>query len=293
MVSPPAGSGRLKNKPMSSQRPSLPRVRKRFGQHFLVDTQVLEAIAALGTKDQADGDRVVEIGPGRGALTRPLLSRVDRLVAIEIDRDLVAHLRDNLTDQKLHLIEGDVLSVDLDALAADEGASRLLVVGNLPYNISAPVLFKLRDHAHLVRRAVLTLQKEVAERLVAAPGGRQYSLVTVLLEQCAHMEIHQTIPPSAFHPVPKVDSAVLEIRFEPQRVAVQNLALFERVVRAAFSLRRKMLRNSLQPLIPTLQARGLSLEDMADEAQIDLTQRAENLSVDQYATLTRVIDTAG
>ncbi|MBT4611179.1 MAG: hypothetical protein HOC05_14135, partial [Gemmatimonadetes bacterium] len=105
--------------------------------------------------------------------------------------------------------------------------------------------------------------------------------------------IHQTIPPGAFRPVPKVESAVLEIRFEPQRVAVQNMVLFERVVRAAFSLRRKMLRNSLQPLTDTLKARGLSLEDMAAEAQIDLTQRAENLSVDQYATLTRVIDTAG
>ncbi len=234
----------------------------------------------------------MEIGPGRGALTRPLLSRLDRLVAIEIDRDLVAHLQQDLSDPRLHLIEGDVLSVDFETLATAEQVKRLIVVGNLPYNISAPVLFKLRDHAHLIRRAVLTLQREVAERLVATPGGRQYSLVTVLLGQCAEIEIHQTLPPGAFRPVPKVESAVIEIRFEPQRVPVENIALFERIVRSAFGQRRKMLRNSLQSLAQSLKSKGLSLDQVADEAQIDLTQRAENLSVAQFAMLTHVADTA-
>lgn len=275
--------------PPPRRRDSLPRARKRFGQHFLVDNQALEAIAMLATQD-IEQDRVVEIGPGRGALTRPLLARVDRLVAIEIDRDLVAHLQAELDDPKLQVIEGDVLSVDLEALAASENSQRLLVTGNLPYNISAPVLFKLREHAQLVRRAVLTLQKEVAERLVAQPGNRQYSLVTVLLGQCAHVEIHFTIPRGAFRPVPKVESAVLEICFEPQRVPVQNLQLFERIVRSAFSQRRKMLRNSLQSLNDVLQNRGLNLEEAASRANVDLTQRAENLSVEQYAILTRVID---
>ncbi|MBT6145114.1 MAG: ribosomal RNA small subunit methyltransferase A [Gemmatimonadetes bacterium] len=269
----------------------MPRPRKRFGQHFLVDQQALEFIAELAATNRGEA-AVVEIGPGRGALTRPLLGHLDRLVAIEIDRDLVAHLREDLADPRLHLVEADVLDVDFGQLATDEGVERLVIAGNLPYNISAPVMFKLREHADLVDRAVLTLQKEVADRLISSPGSRQYSLVTVLLAQCAQVEIHRYLPRGAFHPVPKVESAILEIRFEPDRVPVADLALFERIVRSAFSQRRKMLRNSLQSLTPLLQEAGVSLEEVCSQAQVDLTLRAENLSVENYATLTRIIDAA-
>ncbi len=276
----------------SPRRPgSLPRPRKRFGQHFLVDQQALAFIADLAATNRGEA-AVIEIGPGRGALTRPLLAHLDHLVAIEIDRDLVAHLREQFADPRLHLIEADVLNVDFSQLATEQGVEKLVVAGNLPYNISAPVMFKLREHAGLIERAVLTLQKEVADRLVASPGGRQYSLVTVLLGQCAHVEIHRYLPRGAFHPVPKVESAILEIRFEPDRVPVVDRSLFERVVRSAFSQRRKMLRNSLQSLTPLLQQAGVSLEEVSAQAGVDLTLRAENLSVEEYATLTRFIDAA-
>lgn len=270
---------------------SPPRPRKRFGQHFLVDQQALDLIADLTARERGDA-AVIEIGPGRGALTRPLLARLDRLIAIEIDFDLVAHLNRELPDPRLHVIEADVLKVDFSQIAADEGVAELVVAGNLPYNISAPVMFKLREHAHLIRRAVLTLQKEVADRLVASPGGRQYSLVTALLGQCATVEIHRYLPRGAFNPVPKVESAILEIRFEPDRVPVADLGLFERIVRSAFGQRRKMLRNSLQSLTPLLQQMETDLDDVAARAQIDLRDRAENLSVEDYATLTRVIHAA-
>ena len=267
--------------------PPLPRARKRFGQHFLTDSSALAAIVDL-VEPEAD-DLVLEVGPGRGALTAPLLQRLQRLVAVEIDRDLVAHLRTRFEEPDLRLIEADILSLELGPLLAEEGRKRLFVVGNLPYNITAPVLFRLREHAGLVRRAVLTLQKEVAERLVATAGSRRYSQLTVQLSQCARMEIVRHIPSSAFRPQPKVDSAVLDIHFVPQRIPVDDMRRFEILVKAAFGQRRKMLRNALQSL-PGLQDDEASISTadlaaLAASAEIDLTQRAEDLSVGQFARL--------
>jgi 16S rRNA (adenine1518-N6/adenine1519-N6)-dimethyltransferase len=272
---------------------SLPRPRKRFGQHFLVDNGVLEDIATRITPEA--NDLVLEIGPGRGALTAPLLQRMERLVAVEIDRDLCAHVGERFSSSSLRVIEGDVLYLDFEQLLQQEKRSSLFVVSNLPYNITAPVLFKLRESAGLVRRAVLTLQKEVAERLVAEPGSRAYSQVTVLLGQCARISIARLIPSTAFKPKPKVDSAVIDVEFLPGRIPVDDLQFFERVVKAAFSQRRKMLRNALRSL-PAADGNGplaaSDLERIAASAEVDLTQRAENLSIGQFSRLASAVGAA-
>lgn len=272
----------------------LPRPRKRFGQHFLIDGSVLQDIAARVTPGPED--LVLEIGPGRGALSAPLRQRLDRLVAVEIDRDLCAHLRERFPEPGMRIIEGDVLQLDLPQLLAEEKRSTLLVVANLPYNITAPVLFRLREHAGIVRRAVLTLQKEVAERLVASPGTKAYSQITVLLSQCARISMVRKIPNTAFRPQPKVDSAVIEVEFQPGRIPVQDLRCFQTVVKTAFSQRRKMLRNTLRSL-PAPDGDGTlqiaALERLAGEADIDLTLRAEDLSVGQFARFASVLGAAG
>lgn len=262
-----------------------PRARKRFGQHYLVDSAVLREIADL--VEPSPEDLVLEVGPGRGALTRPLLERLDRLVAVEIDRDLVAYLRRSLDHPKLRLLEGDVLALDFDRLLADEGRRSLFVVGNLPYNITAPVLFRLRSQARIVRRAILTLQKEVAERLVASAGTKAYSRLTVLLGQCARIEIRRHIASTAFRPRPQVESAVVDLQFVGDRVPVADLRAFEVLVRTAFAQRRKMLRNALQSLP---DAHGgvrapTAVETAARAAEVDLSQRAEDLSIGQFARL--------
>ena len=273
---------------------SLPRARKRFGQHFLVDGGVLQDIAAR--VQPTPEDLVLEIGPGRGALTAPLRERIERLVAIEMDRDLCAHLRERLPEPGTRVLEGDVLRLDLRQLLEEEGRSTLFVVSNLPYNITAPVLFRLREHAGLVHRAVLTLQREVAERLVAPPGTRTYSRLTVLLGQCARVRLARLIPSTAFRPRPKVDSAVIDVEFQPDRVPVDDLRVFEHVVKTAFSQRRKMLRNAWKALsAPDGSGRIATqdLERMAAAADVDLTQRAEDLSIVQYARFASVVGAAG
>ena len=272
--------------PPHSRRPGPPRARKRFGQHFLADAEALAHIADLVRP--APGDLVLEVGPGRGALTGPLLDRLEHLVAIEIDRDLIAYLRERFSPPTLQLIEGDILDLDIQRLLSEAARQTLFVVGNLPYNITAPVLFRLRDHAHLVSRAVLTLQKEVAQRLVASAGTRQYSQLTVLLTQCARMQIRRQIPSTSFRPQPKVDSAVVDVHFEPCRVDVGELRRFEQIVRSAFGQRRKMLRNALLAL-PSPDGDGSidreTLSRLAAEAGIDLTRRAEELTVQEFARL--------
>lgn len=269
---------------------NFPRPRKRFGQHFLVDNSVLTDIAARVCPTPED--LVLEIGPGRGALTEPLSQRLERLVAIEIDRDLCGHLQERFAEPGVRILQGDVLQLDLPKLLQEENRSTLLVAANLPYNITAPVLFKLREHAGIVRSAILTLQKEVAERLVAEPSTKAYSQVTVLLGQCARIRLLRLIPKTAFRPQPKVDSAVVEIEFQPNRVPVESLKVFQTVVKAAFSQRRKMLRNVWRSLPAPNGEHTLEtpeLERMAAAAQIDLTQRAEDLSIGQFARFSSIL----
>ena len=258
----------------------LPRPRKRFGQHFLADREALAGIAKLVQPEA--GEVVLEVGPGRGALTRVLLQHLEHLVAVEIDRDLVAHLRAELDDPRFRLVEGDVLALDLRRLLAEEQGTRLLVVGNLPYNITAPMIFRMVEHDDLVSRAVFTLQREVAQRLVSEPGSRQYGLITVMLRQRARVRICADIHRSAFRPAPRVDSSVVEITFGAADGQVRDQGLFRQVARTAFQQRRKMLRNALKSL-PAVQ--GAGIDALEARCGLDLSRRAETLSLAEFVSL--------
>lgn len=258
------------------------RPRPRFAQHFLVAQGVTEAIARLVRP--AAGEVVVEVGPGRGALTEVLLAFVDRLVAVEIDRDLVALLRTRRGAGKLDLIEGDILQVDLREVLRAAGGCRLLIVGNLPYNITAPLIFHLLAHADCISRAIVMVQREVAQRLVARPGSKDYSLLSVLVAMRAEVELRLQVGRESFRPVPAVDSSVVELRFAPElRYPVQDANGFDRLVRRAFGQRRKMLRNSLLGLNP---AGGRPwLEKVGQQAGVELTRRPEELSIEEFTRL--------
>ena len=242
--------------------------KKRFGQHFLTDQNVIEAIVAA--IDPAPDDALVEIGPGLGAMTGPLAKRCDRLTVIELDRDLAARLRRR---ESLDVVESDVLKVDFAALAARLG-KRLRVVGNLPYNISTPILFHLLDTVEQVKDQHFMLQKEVVERMAAAPGSKAYGRLSVMLQWRYHIETVLDVPPEAFEPPPQVDSAVVRMLPLPDAPAVQP-ALLGELVAVAFSQRRKILRNTL----------GRWLEDRGVAGDFDVQRRAEEVPVAEYLAL--------
>lgn len=248
------------------------RPRKRFGQHFLRDARVIERIvAALAPKAQ---HHVVEIGPGEGALTRELIGKVAHLDVVELDRDLVAQLRESLPET-VTIHSADALKFDFCTLAAS--ANKLHVIGNLPYNISTPLLFHLLDQAQCVGDMLFMLQKEVVDRLAAAPGGKDYGRLSVMVQYRCRVEKLFTVPPGAFQPPPKVDSAV--VRLTPHTapsVDVRDPEVFARVVQAAFSQRRKTLRNSLKGQVSAEAMTALG---------IDPVRRAETLSLQEFAAL--------
>ena len=247
-----------------------PKARKRFGQHFLTDRHYLSRIAAA--IDARPGDSIVEIGPGPGALTEQLASRVDTLHVIEIDRDLAAALRELYPAERVVVHEGDVLEFDFATLPAP-----LRVVGNLPYNISTPILFQVAAHATHVRDCVFMLQKEVVERMVAEPDTPEYGRLSVMLQYRFEMDVALEVPPGAFTPPPKVDSAVVRMRpLGADRLRAKDEALFGRVVAAAFSQRRKTLRNAL---------RALGMNEAFERSGIDLGRRGETLSVAEFVAL--------
>jgi 16S rRNA (adenine1518-N6/adenine1519-N6)-dimethyltransferase len=246
--------------------------RKRFGQHFLTDTAVLDSIVAA--IDPRPSQALIEIGPGLGALTHPLLERCRRLTVIELDRDLAARLRRNTA---FDVIEADVLTVDFAALAERLGA-KLRVVGNLPYNISTPILFHLQDAAQHIEDMHFMLQKEVVQRMAAGPGTKDYGRLSVMLQWRWHIEPLFDVPPEAFEPQPRVDSAVVRLLPWPQPAAV-NAKTLEALVAAAFSQRRKLLRNSLGPW---LEARGFG-------GSFDLQRRAEEVPVPEYVALAQAL----
>jgi 16S rRNA (adenine1518-N6/adenine1519-N6)-dimethyltransferase len=243
--------------------------RKRFGQHFLSDAYVLGAIVDL--IDPQPGQALVEIGPGLGALTWPLLQRCQSLTVIELDRDLAARLRER--GAGLTVVEADVLTVDFGTLA-NEMAKPLRLVGNLPYNISTPILFHLLDFASLVADQHFMLQKEVAQRMAAAPGGKDYGRLSVMLQWRYRIETVLEVPPQAFEPPPKVDSAIVRMRPLPA-AATQRPQLLAELVAVAFSQRRKLLRHTLGRW---LEARGFA-------GDFDVQRRAEEVSVAQYVAL--------
>ena len=242
--------------------------RKRFGQHFLTDAFVLRAI--VDAIDPRAGDAMVEIGPGLGAMTAPLAQRCERLTVIELDRDLAARLRHK---PELEVVEADVLTVDFAALALQRG-KLLRIVGNLPYNISTPILFHLLGFVDHVRDQHFMLQKEVVDRMAAAPGSKDYGRLSVMLQWRYAIESVLDVGPQAFDPPPRVDSAVVRMlpRKAPGGVEPQLLA---DLVRVAFSQRRKMLRNTLAPW---LAERGCG-------ADFDFARRAEEVPVAEYLTL--------
>lgn len=246
--------------------------RKRFGQNFLVDTRVVADI--IRAIHPARDDRVVEIGPGLGALTRPLLQKLEHLQVVEIDRDIVERLRQEFPAEKLTVYSADALEFDFSALGKN-----LRVVGNLPYNISTPILFRLSGFAANIIDMHFMLQKEVVARMVAAPSTPDYGRLSVMLQCRFEMEQLFIVPPQAFQPAPKVESAI--VRMSPLRQPVIEVAqepLFAGIVSAAFSQRRKTLRNTLGGHLKAGDFTAL---------KIDSGLRAENLSVAQFVAITR------
>jgi len=264
--------------------PPLPRARKRFGQHFLEPAWVSKLVDAVNPDP---GDTFLEIGPGRGALTEVLAPRVGRLIAVEIDRDLAAALPSRLPVHA-RVIESDFLDIDIPDLVAGE-RQPVRVIGNLPYNVSSPMLFKLLDAAdagRVFRDATLMLQKEVADRLVAAPGNRDYGVLSIQVALLANVERLFTLPPGAFRPPPKVTSAVVRLTFHPPAVDVGDRQLFERLVRGIFRQRRKTLLNALAPVASALDR---SAAEVIGRAGIDGRKRPEALSLEDIARLSRAV----
>jgi 16S rRNA (adenine1518-N6/adenine1519-N6)-dimethyltransferase len=246
--------------------------RKRFGQHFLTDAHIIDGIVdAIGPEP---GDAIVEIGPGLGALTLPLLARHEPFTVIELDRDLAARLRKR---GDLEVIESDVLKVDFAQIAAAKGR-KLRVVGNLPYNISTPILFHLLGFVEQVIDQHFMLQKEVVDRMAAGPGSKDYGRLSVMLQWRYAIESVLDVPPEAFDPPPRVDSAI--VRMQPHSTPPQlDAALLGELVQVAFSQRRKLLRHSLGVW---LAARGFA-------GHFDLQRRAEEVPVEEFVGLAKAL----
>lgn len=244
--------------------------RKRFGQNFLVDQHIIAQIVAEIYPQKSD--RIIEIGPGLGALTRPLLQALDHLHVIEIDRDIVSKLNQAFTQEELTIHSADALKFDFSALG-----SKLRIVGNLPYNISTPLLFHLSQFAEHILDMHFMLQKEVVDRMVGSPATADYGRLSVMLQYRFDMEYVFSVPAESFRPVPKVESAI--VRMTPRDSSartVKDEALFSQIVTAAFSQRRKTLRNTLQQHLTASDFSALG---------IDPGLRAENLSVEEFAAI--------
>jgi len=262
--------------------------KKRFGQHFLVNNGIADQIAELGGLG-AD-DRVLEIGPGRGILTERLLARTPQVTAVEIDRDLIAGLRERFGGSGgFRLVESDILAVDMEKLFGDR-PEKITVVSNIPYNISGPIVEMLIRHRRLISRAVLMVQKEVALRLTASPGSKEYGLPTLNLGLCARTARMMDVRPESFDPPPEVMSSVVRIDFEDQYLhPLRDEGIFRELTGATFRQRRKMIRNTI---IPYFVSRGMTEEkavQLLAESGIRPDLRPENLSVAEFARLSDLV----
>ena len=246
--------------------------RKRFGQNFLTDNQVLTNI--IDAIDPRRGQAMVEIGPGLAAMTALLLKQLDHMHVVELDRDLVARLEKAYPRERLTVHSGDALKFDFGAIPVAEG-QKLRVVGNLPYNISSPLLFHLADFAHLIEDQHFMLQKEVVERMVAEPGSKTYGRLSVMLQWRYDMSLMFIVPPTAFDPPPQVESAIVRMVPVKQQLPCDAKRL-EAVVAKAFSQRRKVIRNCVA---------GMFTEAQLVEAGIDPSVRPEAVSLAQYVAL--------
>ncbi len=259
--------------------------RKRFGQNFLVDTHVIDSIVdIIGPRR---GERMVEIGPGLGALTEPLIERLSTpeapLHAVELDRDLIGRLTKKF-GPLLELHAGDALAFDFGSLAAPGDKPSLRIVGNLPYNISSPLLFHLASFAEQVIDQHFMLQNEVVERMIAEPGTKAFSRLTVMLQYRYVMDKVLDVPPESFQPPPKVDSAIVRmIPYAPHELPKVDAAILGELVTAAFSQRRKMLRNTLADYRERVDFEALGF---------DLQRRAEDVPVDEYVRVAQALGEA-
>ena len=247
--------------------------RKRFGQHFLTDPAIIDGI--VRAIDPRAGQAMVEIGPGLAALTQPLVERLGKLVVIELDRDLAQRLRKH---GQLSVVEADVLQVDFDAMAQMLGAAKIRVVGNLPYNISTPILFHLLAYVASIEDQHFMLQKEVVDRMVAQPATSDYGRLSVMLQWRYAMENVLMVPPVSFDPPPRVDSAVVRMVPLAQPAAVEP-ALLSELVQVAFSQRRKLLRHTL----------GKWLEQKDFAGNFNVQRRAEEVPVAEYLDLAKSV----
>ena len=271
------------------------RARKRFAQHFLEPAWVAKLVSAIDAKP---GDDIVEIGPGRAALTRPLAARAGRLLAVEIDRDLATALEQH-RPANVSVVCGDVLAVDLAAAIAEwrrvplDAAHPVRVVGNLPYNISSPILFRLLKLASAtagVTDATLMLQKEVADRLVARVGTGDYGVLSILTTLHADVTRLLSVPAGAFRPAPRVCSAVVRLRFRPPTIVVADEARLVRMVRTMFTRRRKTLQNALTEF--SVEA-GIGPASALSSAGIDPRRRPETLTLAEIADLLKAFSAPG
>ncbi|MYN06606.1 16S rRNA (adenine(1518)-N(6)/adenine(1519)-N(6))-dimethyltransferase RsmA [Pseudoduganella aquatica] len=253
--------------------------RKRFGQNFLHDDNVLSSITE--SINPRAGDAMVEIGPGLAAMTDQLLRSLPHMHVVELDRDLVARLEKKYPREKLTIHSGDALKFDFGSIPVPEG-QKLRVVGNLPYNISSPLLFHLADFAPQVQDQHFMLQKEVVERMVAEPGSKVYGRLSVMLQWRYQMDLLFVVPPEAFDPPPKVESAIVRMIPVAHPLACDRETL-EAVVQKAFSQRRKVIRNCLS---------GMFTEEQIKEAGIDPTVRPETVALEQYVALANLLKPA-
>jgi len=260
----------------------LHKAKKKFGQNFLVDQNIIADIIGV-IRPEAD-DNLVEIGPGLGALTRPLLKRLKHLHVVEIDRDIIARLENDYPqgqeDSKLIIHAGDALKFDFAELGMP-----LRIVGNLPYNISSPLLFHFAGYAERITDMHFMLQNEVVERMVAAPSTPAYGRLSVMLQWRFYMEKLLDVPPDSFRPAPKVNSAIVRmIPLPVDKIIVRNEKLFGSIVGTAFGQRRKTLRNTLRSVLNEAEFEQLGINPQL---------RAENLSVEAYASITAYVDGRG
>ena len=238
--------------------------RKRFGQNFLVDNQIINKI--ISTINPKNNEIIVEIGPGKGALTLPILEHLNHLNVIEIDRDLVS-LLNSLQQDKLTIFEADALQFNFNQFP-----QKIRVIGNLPYNISSPLLFHLLDFREQIIDMTFMLQKEVVDRIVATHGNKTYGRLSVMMQAFFEVESMFVVPKESFEPQPKIESAILYLKTRTEPL-VKNLKPLEEIVKVAFSQRRKTLKNCLKSIINQSQT------------EIDLSQRAEMLSIENFITL--------
>lgn len=253
--------------------------KKRLGQNFLIDESVLTRIGEIAELNPED--EVIEIGPGLGALTRFLGKRVARVVALEKDGELAAHLKEAMADIEIvEIVEADGLKTDFRGLY---NGRKLKLISNLPYNISSQVVFKATEERDVISMAVLMVQKEVGERIAAEPGGKQYGIISVLTQAYMDVSVELSVPPAAFWPAPEVDSVVIKLSpLTHPRIYGIDEALFKRVVKTGFATRRKTILNNLASIIEKPRA-----EQVLFNARIESRRRAETLSIEEFGRITQ------